>query len=290
MNSHSPVLNRIYSELGKQNEISEYTYIFTPPSWSYFQGTTFSESSLHINLAPDPAVDNTLDDDIDALDMIGYAGNHTPCSVWYFSADHEATFVDPLDPVNTLSPNSIYQLTPGGPIPVITSLHHGLLDGTDIDGFEFAWVWDTAQSRSGLALIFSVDDDDPQTLENESGGLNPQMLYYSFLDGTSHIFSPNPLHDDIDGIAIWKHSLNGTAAFPNPVWRTKTWNGSNGNNWNNPFNWFPQGVPFFPEDVIIPAVSPYPVINTNGLDCKNIDVLNGGFLQLLPGIIFTLKG
>jgi len=288
--STSPSLAWIYSDAGVQDEIQEFDLGSTPVSGVYFQDTVDSEVQLHPNLAPDPLLNNDQDDDVDALDMIYYYNDTTPCNQYYFSCDHEATSFDPVSGIE-LNPGTIYRRVGSSPAPVITSIHHGLPDGTDIDGFEFAWVWDQNEGRFGLALIFSVDDDDPLTPANdESGGLNPNMLYFSFMDGNYHDFSAHQLNDDIDAIAVWKHSLNGTQAFPNPVWGTKIWRGTINASWNHSLNWFPRGVPFDPEDVTIPAVMPSPVIGTSGLDCKSISLEPGATVKVNPGINFIIKG
>jgi len=110
------------------------------------------------------------------------------------------------------------------------------------------------------------------------------------MNGSYAPFSSHQFNDNIDAIAIWSHSLNGTLAFPNPVWGTKTWTGTVSDDWQYQFNWFPRGVPFDPEDVFIPFVIPSPVINSTGLDCKSIDISNGAGVELQPGVVFTIKG
>ncbi len=290
VNSFSPFMGTIYSGLGVRDEIMEFDFDVFPVSGSSFQDTVDSESELHINLAPDPPTLNEPDDDVDALDMIPIVNNVTPCSYWYFSCDHEAVYNHPSIPGFTLDPAVIYLQTPAGPVPVVTHLHHNLQPGTDIDAFEFAWVRDAGESRFGLALLFSVDDDDPLTIFDESGGLDPRKLYYSFMNGAYYPFSAHALHDDIDALAAWSHSLNGAVAFPNPVWGTKTWRGSHSANWNHHLNWFPRGVPFDPEDVLVPPVSPMPVIGTSGLDCRSLEIGPGAQVNLMPGVNFEIKG
>jgi len=289
--SASPELGVIYSDASTMDEVNEFGFDDYPPSAKYYEAPIFSEAMVHANMQPDPLLIDDLDDDIDALDMITVNGNYSPCSQWYISVDHEAAYNHPsIPPPHILDPATIYQVTAAGPLPVITSLHHGLLDGTDIDAFEFAWCFDTLESRYGLALIFSVDDDDSLTLEDESGGLDSRQLYYSFLNGTHDIFATHYLWDDIDGLTVWAHSLNGATAFPNPVWGTKTWTGSKSIHWHYHLNWFPQGVPFDPEDVTVPAVSPLPVISTPGLDCNELNVEPGASVTVQPGVTFTVKG
>jgi hypothetical protein len=245
---------------------------------------------LHTHVLPDPVVTDNQDDDVDALDMIPVNGSYSPCSEWYISVDHEAAYNHLSIPSPFLDPGAIYEVIGGAPVEVVNSTHHGLIAGTDIDAFEFAWVWDFNEDRFGLALLFSVDDDDPLTADDESGGLYPQRIYYSFLDGTHHIYSSNLLRDDVDALTNWHHSLNGTIAFPNPVWGNKTWAGSQNSNWNNALNWFPRGVPFDPEVVTIPAITPMPVIGVSGLDCKELIIQPGATVTIQGGNTFTVKG
>lgn len=288
--SSSPSMSVIYSDGGIQDEIQEFDFSSTPFSGVQFQDTVDSEHFLHPNLAPDPLLFNDLDDDADALDMIYYYNDTTPCNQFYFSCDHEATSYDPNTGID-LDPAVIYLRAGSSPVPVITGIHHGLPAGTDIDGFEFVWIWDENAVRFGLALLFSVDDDDPLTLlADESGGLNPNMLYYSFMDGYYHPFSAHQMDDDVDAVTAWKHSLNGTMSQPNPVWGTKTWGGNINEHWNHSLNWFPRGVPFDPEDVFIPAVSPSPVIGTDGMECRSVELAPGASMTIMPGITFTVKG
>lgn len=290
VNSSSPVLGAIFSESGSMDEMKEYNLDPYPVASVFYEDTIFSETLIHSNFAPDPLAINDQDDDVDALDMITTVGSYTPCTEWYVSVDHEAAYNHPSVPTPYLNPASIYQVTPSGPVDVVNSTHHGLLDGTDIDAFEFGWLWDSTEVRYGLALIFSVDDDDTLTVEDESGGLNPRRIYYSFLDGNYDTLSTNLFMDDIDALALWGHSLNGTMANPHPVWGTKTWTGNQDTVWNNYLNWFPQGVPFDPEEVTIPSGTPVPYISTDGLDCKELDLEAGASMNIQPGITFSVKG
>ena len=63
-----------------------------------------------------------------------------------------------------------------------------------------------ARSRSRVA--YSVDDDDPLTLGvDESGGLDPKMIYASYMTGWSFPLLMNPLDDDVDALTAWLESL-----------------------------------------------------------------------------------
>lgn len=292
VNSYSPGMVAIYSENGIKNESGEYDLDPYPTGGVSMQFNINSETDFHSWLAPDPVYTNIDDDDVDALDIVPYYTNSgiTPCSVWFFSCDHEAAYNHISLGTPYLDPATIYEVTPAGPIAVIDSTHHGLPTGSDIADFEFTWIWDFNQNRFGLALLFSVHPDDPLTLENETGGLNPEFLYYSFMDGVSQEFSSDPFADAIDGIATWKSSLNGTGGFPLPVWGTRTWTGNVNNNWDNALNWFPQGIPFDPEDVIIPLTVRKPVINASGMNCRSLLLEPGTDVILKSGSVFEIKG
>lgn len=65
-----------------------------------------------------------------------------------------------------------------------------------------------AQTGSALALLYSVDDDDPATLGiDESGGLDSGQIYISFLNGVSEALLSAALDDNIDGLTSWSHPL-----------------------------------------------------------------------------------
>ena len=195
----------IYGQPGNNDEIVGWEVNVSPfggpatPGYSY--GLT-DEEWLHAQLTPNP--DPSLqeaDDDVDALDAPTV---HAGCDVWYFSADHEAVG---QHTGTALLPGVIYENAAAGPLPVIDpSLHLGIGADADIDAFEFAVLWDPAEGRNGLALLFSVDEDDILTLGDETGGLDPTVIYSSFLNGSSQEFLDNSA-DDIDAIAIWDKSL-----------------------------------------------------------------------------------
>ncbi|RIK67850.1 MAG: hypothetical protein DCC65_05100 [Planctomycetota bacterium] len=161
------------------------------------------ESMVHPSLAPDPDFLNpAFDDDVDSLDMMADA---TVCDVFYFSCDNEAASFDP-NTGNILDPGNIYQAVAGGsPLVVVDhALHMGLPDGVDIDAFHFAWLYNDRHNAVQLVLLFSVDDNDPITPEDESAGLDPSMVYASFLDGGYYEFFTSPLGEDIDAISTWR--------------------------------------------------------------------------------------
>jgi hypothetical protein len=166
-----------------------------------------SESALHTSLAPNPpaasfASSTPEDDDVDALDV-----NDGTCPVWLISFDHEADesviFVLPGP-----DPGGIYEVTPGGPVQVVDDvIHLGISEDADLDAFEFVFTPDTGGTGDVLCLLFSVADDDPLTPLDESGGLDPAMIYASYLTGSSFPFLTAPLPDDVDAITAWCRPL-----------------------------------------------------------------------------------
>jgi hypothetical protein len=173
------------------------------------------EVTVHKSLAPNPDVSEKDDDDVDSVDVVpvllptadGLRQPGGACPFWYFTADHEATWVDAFG--NPLDPGGIYEISPIGPGPgpvkvIDPVVHLGLRRGTDIRDFEFTWLG-TPLGPQFFAVLFTVAPDDPLTpLIDESGGLNPRMIYASLLTGSSFPFLAQPLADNIDGLAIWR--------------------------------------------------------------------------------------
>ena len=138
------------------------------------------------------------DDDVDALDTrwLRY---------WFWTCDHEAHM--------GLDPGSIYltDTQSSGQTLYIPGTLLGLPPGTDLDAFEFC-VTDDADlidhfsltPGSYLAVIFSVDQDDPTTLLpiDESGGLNPKAIYISLLKPGISPYIVSEHEDDVDAIAL----------------------------------------------------------------------------------------
>jgi len=166
-----------------------------------------NEVGVHVSMAPNPDNGEMDDDDVDSLDIVPHMPDGQACPFWYFTADHEASM--------GLDPGSIYVM-PGGPVKVIDQvIHLGLVDNpatqiiedADIDAFEFTWLAEDEGAPPVLAILFSVDEDDPLTPGvDESGGLNPTVLYASFMMGWSFQVTL-PFQDDIDGLAIWTEEL-----------------------------------------------------------------------------------
>ena len=156
------------------------------------------EITVHQSMQPNPDMMEEDDDDVDSLDIVPDEG---ACPIWYFSADHEANL--------GLDPGGIYQVLGGGGfVQVIDEAFHlGIPEDTDIDAFEFVWLEEPQEPGPlYLALIYSVDDNDPLTLADESGGMNPAVIYASFMTGYSFRLT-DPLEDDIDGLTVWHESL-----------------------------------------------------------------------------------
>lgn len=207
VNSLSPFAADIYGTTPNQDEVIELNYGPTVPAALLFTFPLYDEVMVHPNMAPNPDGNNAVDDDVDALDM---SVDATSCNHVYFSVDHEATYTDPGSG-SDLDPGSIYLAGSGSVTEVVNAnTHLGLAAGVDVDAFEFAWIFDNVSNANAFGLLFSMDDNDPLTVPDESGGLDPRDLYYSFLDGTYGLFSLAPLNDDVDAISTYPNSLNGT--------------------------------------------------------------------------------
>ena len=154
------------------------------------------EVTVHQSMIPNPDASEADDDDVDSLDIVR---NQLTCPYWYFSPDHEADY--------GLDPGDIYEVSAGGvPWLVIDDVNNlGLLPDTDVDAFEFAWLTHETQGLV-FGVLFSVDEDDPLTPVDESGGLSPRIIYGSFLTGSYFVFA-GPLEDDIDALTIWFETL-----------------------------------------------------------------------------------
>ena len=165
----------------------------------YSWGTDMPYSDeTQIGLAQNPST-TPLDDDVDALDT-------QTNRYWYWTSDHEAHLgTDPGDIYVTDRNASGYALA-------FDNLYIGVPNGTDIDAFELCVTDDsTILTHFGLnvanapylAIIFSVDQDDPDTIANESGGLDPKTIYISLFTGLAP--GPMPLcekSEDVDAIAL----------------------------------------------------------------------------------------
>ncbi len=201
--------NKIYGTTADRDEV---VYVnapinsTVPPTASLAFVVPYAhERDVHISLSPNP--DNqtlSFDDDVNALDA--YEDSNA-CVHWYFSVDHQATGFDPINGT-MLDPGHIYEVVPGqGPVVVVDhAIHLGLPDGVDINAFEFVWLYTADPALNGvyLALLFSVDVDDPLTPMDESAGLHPGVIYASLLNGTHFQYSTTALGGNIDAITTWQ--------------------------------------------------------------------------------------
>lgn len=215
VNSQSPLGFDTYGKSSRADEVVAVDLdAYNIPSFPFTLDSLWTETDVHPNLFPNPDLQESEDDDVNALN---YFPNQYIDGYFYFSVDSEATFNHPLV-FGALNPGSIYQLlSPGNFVEVVNPvIHLGLQDSTDVNAFTFGWVWDINNLRLGLALLFSVDVDDWTTTQDESGGKDPSMIYYSFLDGTHHEFMAAPLKDNIDALTIVPGSFNGYMLPPVP--------------------------------------------------------------------------
>ncbi|MBI5058913.1 hypothetical protein HZB60_03900 [candidate division KSB1 bacterium] len=199
--SGSPMQGDLYGQAGRHDEVLGLTVAAMPGGAPVvFQYPFQSELELHPSLGPDPdGLMPQVDDDVDGLDI-----RTGQCNVWYFSVDHEASF--------GLNPGAVYEKLGGGPgggfiMAVDPAFHLGLPLGVDLDAMEFCWLYSNVLGGAGLALMFSVDVDDPFTPEDESGFLDPGMIYFSFLDGVSLPYLVTSLGENIDALAAWDSPL-----------------------------------------------------------------------------------
>lgn len=216
----SAILQDRYGSAIDQNEIIEDHYVGYPGLPGNLETGVGEEKLIHVSMNPSPVNSELQDDDIDALDIVpteDKKGND--CGFYYFSVDHEAHYEDLNG--KDLNPGAIYEVGGTNTLSLVVdpTTHLGLPqyqneDGeysaqVDLDAFEFVWMQDPATGDVVLALLFSVDDNDPLTVEDESAGLEPGTIYYSFLDGDYGILDDSHLEDDIDAITCWKTTLTG---------------------------------------------------------------------------------
>jgi hypothetical protein len=177
-------------------------------SFTWISNPFASEITVHQDMKPNPDNGDPEDDDVDSLDIVPppIEPEQPACPFWLFTADHEATY--------GLDPGDIYEVSPAGPGPIKVIdefIHLGIPEEADIDAFEMVWM-ELFMDPGGvyLAIVFSVDEDDPLTPQDESGGLNPNQLYLSYLTGyhVPLLVDPDsqqemPLRDDVDALTNW---------------------------------------------------------------------------------------
>lgn len=165
-----------------------------------------SEVDVHVDLAPAPDMFEADDDDVDAVDY-PIRPDINDCDYHYISADDEGRL--------NLNPAWIYEVSPGGaPIPRINHVMLGLMNGTDVDAFEFAYVrlpqnYGAAAGQWAFSVVFSVGANKPSSPIDQSGGLNPGSVYASFLDGANYEVLPRGDYGfgNIDAITVMEVPL-----------------------------------------------------------------------------------
>ncbi len=131
-----------------------------------------SEEDFDTDLTPNPDSTEKEDDDIDALFRGEIQGR------FLFGADSEAHY--------GLRPGSIYEAELAGGGYAVSELVNSstglrLPVGTDLNDFEVAWIKHPVTGLKTLIAIFTVDEDDPTTPADESGGLDPAAIYGSVM-------------------------------------------------------------------------------------------------------------
>jgi len=80
-------------------------------------------------------------------------------------------------------------------------------------------------------------------------------------------------------------------AYENFAIYGRTWNGSVSTDWNNGSNWTPSGIPQATEDLIIPSATPFMcILNSTGMECKNIVINTGAIFTMANGSGMTVFG
>ena len=190
--------------------------LFNQPLSVRYQGSAYpyhDEQDLSPLLAPAPMnlYPPNLNDDVDALDIME---DPTLCNFQYYSVDHEAHFMMGAD---TMRPGYIYQAMGDSAKAVVRpAFHLGLPDETDIDAFEFAWLYDSVQQRRGLALVFSVSVNDPFDATDYTGGLDPGILYGSFLNGSYFEVAPSLIPGNLDAVTFYCGPFRASGAVYTP--------------------------------------------------------------------------
>lgn len=214
--SQSPALQATYGTTTGRDEVVG--LIVTPATIAVPGAVTLhypiaDEAFIHPSLAPNPDASELDDDDVDSLDI---PWDPAGCAFWYFTADHEATAFDFLTGIS-FDPGDIYEVDPAGlqsPVAVVDDvIHLGLPDETDLKDFEFVWIFEPNLAGDALAVIFTVGTDDPLTPENESGGLDPAMIYASFMTGYSFPLLNAPVPDAVDALTAWYTDLIPAPSF-----------------------------------------------------------------------------
>jgi hypothetical protein len=93
------------------------------------------------------------------------------------------------------------------------------------------------------------------------------------------------------GSCSQQNSVPATVIVLTPSGVPKSWQGIVSDDYKNPENWSPPGVPAIIDNVEIPAGKPhYPVVKFLNLSCHNLHIIQGASFQINPEIIFTATG
>ncbi len=164
----------------------------------------FDEDTLQLGPNPGGVGD---DDDVDALDWHPLVEDpQGGFQARYFSPDHEANLGQ--------DPGSIYLTLRNSGQNVTLAFDDvnnlGIPEDADVDAFEFVAIddqWNEELNGSlqpgewTAAAIFSVDEDDPDTPIDESGGLDPKVIYLTDLAG-HYTVATGPYSNDIDALTV----------------------------------------------------------------------------------------
>ncbi len=93
------------------------------------------------------------------------------------------------------------------------------------------------------------------------------------------------------GMCSVQYATPATIIVNTPAGLYKTWTGTISEDWNEPGNWTPGGVPASKDNIVIPVSAPQmPKIMTNGLSCDDVIVHHGATLNIEPGYTLTITG
>ena len=93
------------------------------------------------------------------------------------------------------------------------------------------------------------------------------------------------------GMCPLQYSTPAIIIVSTPAGLYKTWTGTVSDDWNEPGNWTPGGVPASKDNIVIPVSVPnMPKIKTSGLTCDDVIVHQGATLNIEPGYTLTITG
>lgn len=196
-NSLSPLTGEVFGRTSYRDEVLQLQTWNAPGTLPLSVERQFSEGQIDGDLLPNPSIQLLEDDnDINALAQVLVDAENASCAdFYYFTVDAEARY--------GLNPGIIYVANSTGILgEAITPADLGVPWGVDINAFDFAWVNNPELETMNFALLFSVASQKVGLPEDESGGLDPNQIYVSFLDGTHEPFLGAPLDNDVDAIAV----------------------------------------------------------------------------------------